>query len=50
MCADDLLERCDSAERIGEDASLTIRKDSGEEIVVKSGDVQAVAYEARRPA
>lgn len=35
-----------TAERIGEDASLTIRKDSGEEIVVKSGDVQAVAYEA----
>ena len=33
------------AVRIGEDASLTIRKDSGEEIVVKSGDVQAVAYE-----
>lgn len=34
-----------TAVRIGEDASLTIRKDSGEEIVVKSGDVQAVAYE-----
>lgn len=31
--------------RIGEDASLTIRKDSGEEVVVKSGDVNAVAYE-----
>ena len=34
-----------TAVRIGEDASLTIREDSGEEIVVKSGDVQAVAYE-----
>ena len=39
-----------TAVRIGEDASLTIREDSGEEIVVKSGDVQAVAYEARRSA
>ena len=34
-----------TAVRVGEDASLTIREDSGEEIVVKSGDVQAVAYE-----
>lgn len=39
-----------TAVRVGEDASLTIREDSGEEIVVKSGDVQAVAYEARRSA
>ncbi len=39
-----------TAVRIGEDASLTILEDFGEEIVVKSGDVQAVAYEARRPA
>lgn len=33
-----------TAVRIGNDASLTIRKNSGEEIVVTSGDVQAVAY------
>ena len=39
-----------TAVRLGEDASLTIREASGEEIVVKSGDVHAVAYEARRHA
>lgn len=32
--------------RIGEDASIAIREDSGNEVVVKSGDVHAVAYES----